>query len=98
MSRDVFLALLAVAVVVTLTVCGSATGAGLLRQKPTEKQYFAILRAKAAALGKLGLVMQRNCDFDDLRCLNNATSVEAAAAAKVSQIAAAVAKTLAPGR
>lgn len=76
---------------------GAAAAAAVAATKPTGRDFDRVQLAKRAAFGKLGLVTQRGCDFDDLRCLRAATSSEASAFRRAATIARSVASSLRRG-
>lgn len=81
----------ALAVVIFVPAASGAT-------KPTASQFDKVQSAARNALNVLGLVTQRNCDFDNVTCLNAATGQEQQLFARVATVMRQTASGLSIGK
>jgi hypothetical protein len=87
------------ALVTALALVASAPATAMVeRVKPTDRDYDRVQLAGRAALGKLGLVIQRGCDYTNLKCLDKATTAEASAYAHAASVEMSVAAKLSTGK
>ena len=82
----------------TAIAVSSAAAHGVALTKPTARDFDRVQLAGQAAFAKMGLVDHRRCSYSNLRCINAATSTEAAAFGRAVSVEQAVARTLAAGR
>ncbi len=90
--------LASVSVMCVVAALASPAFGSLLRTKPSARDFDRVQAAGRAALFKLGLVDTRNCDRTDLRCIDRATTAEAAAFDNGVRVERSVARTLERGK